>query len=146
MTIGKMFRKEVTTVAPEDTLGQVGDMMGERHLGSVVVLDHAKVAGIVTDRDLALALTARGLTRRDPVRSAMSSPAVTIRSDAGIFNATELMRKHAVRRLPVVDQKDNLIGLVSADDLLLLLGREINNLVEAMAPEVEAARPLTEEL
>jgi CBS domain-containing protein len=71
---------------------------------------------------------------------------VTIRSDANIFNATELMRKHATRRLPVVDQQDHLVGLVSADDLLLRLGREINNLVEAIAPEVEAARPLTEAL
>jgi CBS domain-containing protein len=146
MTIGKMFRKQVTTAAPEDTLGQIGDMMADRHVGTVVILEHGKVAGIVTDRDLAVALTARGLTRRDAVRAAMSSPAVTIRSDANIFNATELMRKHAARRLPVVDQQDHLVGLVSADDLLLRLGREINNLVEAIAPEVEAARPLTEAL
>jgi CBS domain-containing protein len=146
MTIGKMFRKQVTTAAPEDTLGQIGDMMAQRHVGTVVILEHGKVAGIVTDRDLAVALTARGLTRRDPARAAMSTPAVTIRSDANIFNATELMRKHAARRLPVVDQQDHLVGLVSADDLLLRLGREINNLVEAIAPEVEAARPLAEAL
>jgi CBS domain-containing protein len=146
MTIGKMFRKQVTTAAPEDTLGQIGDMMAERHVGTVVILDHGKVAGIVTDRDLALALTTKSLTRRDAVREAMSSPAITIRTDAGIFNATELMRKHAARRLPVVDQQGNLVGLVSVDDLLLLLGREINNLVEAIVPEVEAARPGVEAL
>jgi CBS domain-containing protein len=139
MNLGELFTKDVVTAAPSEAISEVADKMAKRHVGTVVITDKQTLVGIVTDRDIALAVAARSVSRRDPVSRIMTFPVTTISHKEGILTATRLMRADASRRLPIVDDERRVIGLVSVDDLFILLGIEIGNLTGAIAPEVEAA-------
>jgi len=116
-------RREVITAHADDTAQDVAGLMDYYHVGAVVVVHRGKPVGIVTDRDLALCLLERGAaTEGDPrtrkVGDFMTRRVVTIPEDKGFDQAVELMRQAQVRRLPVVDRLGRLRGIVSLDDLL----------------------------
>jgi CBS-domain-containing membrane protein len=66
----------------------------------------------------------------------MIHPVSTIRDDDSIFHATQQMMERAVRRLPIVDKLDRVVGLVSLDDLLPLLSRELDNIAQGIRAEL----------
>jgi CBS domain-containing protein len=129
---GDVFTTKLVTAGPKETLTQVARQMRERNVGAVVVVENRKPVGMVTDRDLALALGDRGLDAEAPVANVMSAPVRTIPEGAGIFAATQCMRDAGVRRLPIVDKDGCLTGIISFDDLLRLLGGELYNLAEGI--------------
>jgi CBS domain-containing protein len=134
MNLSEMFQSEVVTVRPDDTLSATAEKMRHENVGAVVVLDGEEIAGIVTDRDLALKLALNEATPETPVREIMSKSVVTIWDDQGVFNATQYMLGHKIRRLPIVDRHERLVGMVTADDLFALLARELANLAKAIEP------------
>jgi len=136
MTIEK-FVKHVVTVQPNEALSSVARLMERRNVGAVVVVEHDRPVGIVTDRDLALQLAARGISPATPVARIMSTPPVTVGRDEGVFDTTQTMKEAGVRRLPVVDDDNHLVGIVTLDDLLRVLSRELSNLIEGIKPEME---------
>jgi CBS domain-containing protein len=111
--------------------------MREHNVGTVVIVEGKKPVGIVTDRDLAIALGAQEVAPRTSVAGVMTKPVRTIPDGAGIFAATQCMRDAGVRRLPIVDKDGHLVGIVSLDDLMGLLGREMFNLAEGIKRETE---------
>ena len=111
--------------------------MQEHNVGTVVIVEAARPAGIVTDRDLALALGARRLSPEAPVREVMTRHVLAVPEDTGVFTATRFIQDSNVRRLPVVDREDRVVGVVSLDDLLRCLARELSNLAEGIGPEVQ---------
>jgi signal-transduction protein with cAMP-binding, CBS, and nucleotidyltransferase domain len=113
--------------------------MERENVGAVVVTEAERPVGIVTDRDLALAVCVRGVSREEHVQNVMTCPVSTISKDEGVYDATQQLMEQAVRRLPLVDETGGLVGLVSLDDLLLLLSRELQNMAEGI--KVEAAIP-----
>jgi CBS domain-containing protein len=135
-TRGDILVTKPVTATPTATLSAVAQQMREHKVGAVVIVDGQVPVGIVTDRDLALALGADGFTRVSPVQGVMSAPVRTIPNGAGIFAATQCMRDAGVRRLPIVDDKGHLAGIVSLDDLVRLLGRELSNLAEGVTPKI----------
>lgn len=134
---GDVFATKLVTAARSDTIASVARHMREHRVGAVVVVEGRKPVGIVTDRDLALVLGADGVGAQAAVESVMKQPVETIPEGAGIFAATQCMRDAGVRRLPVVDNDGNLAGVVSIDDLIRLLGREMFNLSEGVRQEIE---------
>jgi CBS domain-containing protein len=110
--------------------------MEAHNTGTVVVVENGRPVGMITDRDLALELGARGKSPQTAVVKVMATPVETIYEKEGIFAATKVMKDAKVRRLPVVDNEDRLVGIVALDDLIKLLGRELGNLIEGMAPEM----------
>ena len=144
MSLANNFRKNVVTATPVDTVGEVAELMASRHVGAVIVVDGQKPIGIVTDRDIALGLGVRGLNRADTVSLIMATPVITVKEHEGIFKATQLIRRLAGRRLPIVDEHDRVVGIITADDLLLILAKELQNVASAIEPEVEAAGPVLE--
>jgi CBS domain-containing protein len=130
------FAKPVITVAPHDPLELVARNMDEHNVGAVIVVDHEQPVGIVTDRDLALALSVGGATARTHAAGVMTTPVETIVTGESVYQATQIMRDRHVRRLAVVDDEGELIGIVTLDDLLRLLSRELANLVEGIVPEM----------
>jgi CBS domain-containing protein len=135
---GDVLGTKLVTAGPTSTLSSVARQMREHHVGAVVIVEGQKPVGIVTDRDLALALGADGVSPEAPAGRVMTTPLRTIPDGAGIFAATQCMRDAGVRRLPIVDEKERLVGMVSLDDLMRLLGRELYNLAEGVRHEVEA--------
>ncbi len=135
MNPGTMFVREVVTAGPKDSLAEVAKLMEQHNVGTVVVAEQGRPVGIVTDRDLALAVCGRGVSPEERVQEVMTCPVSTMRHNEGIYQATQHMMELAVRRLPVVDEVVRLVGLVSLDDLLLLLSRELHNIAEGIRAE-----------
>ncbi|MFE0798516.1 CBS domain-containing protein [Streptomyces sp. NPDC058812] len=107
------------TVQPQTSVTAVARLMRDRDLGAVLVTDGDELRGLVTDRDLVVRSVAEG---GDPeqttVAGACSDDVVTVRSDDELNRAVELMREHAVRRVPVVDD-GRPVGIVSLGDLAM---------------------------
>jgi CBS domain-containing protein len=146
MNLSEEFTRDVATAAPETTIRDLVATMADRNLGAVVVVGLGrKVAGIVTDRDVALALgTGRATTDR-PVRDIMTRKVRTIWDDQGVFNATQYFLGHKVRRLPIVNRDDELVGIVTLDDVLALLSRELFNVSRALDPALGTGQSLLTE-
>ena len=108
---------KVITITEDKTMDDAAKVMGEKHIGSLIVVADAKPKGIVTERDLLSGVLALG---RDPAKtnvgSAMSWPLVTILPDATIKDAAKIMMKRK-GRLAVMD-KEKLVGIVSASDFI----------------------------
>jgi CBS domain-containing protein len=137
MKLNDLFTRSVVTAGPEEALAGVALRMQDYNVGTVVIVEEGRPVGIVTDRDLALALGARGVSPQAPARGVMTRHVLAVPEDTGVFTATRFIQDRKVRRLPVVDREDRLVGLVSLDDLLRWLARELSNLAEGIGPEVQ---------
>ena len=110
------------SAAPTATVRQVAELMRERNVGSVVLVDESgAITGFVTDRDLALGALTDGRDPGDPVEAHASSPVVTAEPGMDVEAAAELMVRHGVRRLPVLDE-GRLTGIITLDDLAVRTG------------------------
>lgn len=117
----------------DETVQGAALLMRKHHVGDLVVVDgddgEAIPAGIVTDRDIVVSVVALGL---DPaslqVGDIMSDDLLTCREDDDVYQTIEHMRLRGIRRVPVVNGKGALAGIVSADDLLEFLAEEMGDL------------------
>lgn len=118
--IREIMPEETRTVSMDDTVLRAAEMMRDDDVGDVIVLDgEGGPKGIVTDRDIAVRAVAEG---RDPngtrVADVQSSDLVTISPDEDEEAAARMMREHAVRRLPVVED-GRVVGAISIGDLAM---------------------------
>jgi CBS domain-containing protein len=127
------FRTTLATTSHDDTVEHAARVMRDRGVGCLIVKDVGKPSGIVTDRDLVVRVLARGI---DPASARVGDfvtyDPVKVSLTDGIETATERMRSHGVRRLPIVDEHGDVVGIVTADDLLVLLGGEIACICQAI--------------
>lgn len=137
MKLSDCFTKQAITAPPSEPLASIARAMEQHNVGAVVIAENQRPVGIITDRDLALALGAHGMSPRTEVQKIMTRHVVAIPEDTGILAATRLMREAGVRRLPVVDQADCLAGMVALDDLIKCLGQELYNLAKGIEREVK---------
>jgi CBS domain-containing protein len=93
-------------------------LMRDHDTGDVVVVDHDTVRGIVTDRDIVLRALAEGKGPETPLAEVLTGQVVAVAPDDRIEKVVDLMREHAVRRIPVVDG-GRLAGVISIGDLAI---------------------------
>jgi CBS domain-containing protein len=136
MNLGQQFRSNVVTVEPALPIREAVARMKKENVGAVVAVRGREVAGILTDRDVAMALGAGTVTPDSPVGDIMTRKVITIWEDQGVFNATQYFLGHQVRRLPIINHDNELVGIVTLDDILALLGRELFNVTKAVAPSL----------
>jgi CBS domain-containing protein len=103
-----------------DHASRAAQIMWERDCGCVPVMDaDGKLSGVVTDRDLCMAAYTQGRALHEiPIANAMSKTVFTVGPDTGLDDALALMLKHSVRRLPVVDAENRLVGMLSTADIV----------------------------
>ncbi len=106
----------VVTAPPERTVREIAEMMRERNVGSVVLIEDQRPVGFLTDRDLAVSVLADGRDLGDHAADHASSPVITASAEMQVEEAAELMVRHAVRRLVIVDG-DRLTGIITLDDI-----------------------------
>jgi CBS domain-containing protein len=113
--------KEPACLVPSETVVRAAQLMKGEDVGPVLVVANKgdrKLVGIVTDRDLALNVVAEG---KDPnavsVKDVMSADLVTCGPDDSVSRVMKLMRNNQVRRIPVVDEDDRLIGIIAQADI-----------------------------
>jgi CBS domain-containing protein len=137
-------QRTVYTVRPDETVREAAKRMCRHDVGALVVTDEpdGTPLGIITDRDVVW-MIAEGL---DPalavVGSLLQIPLHTVRVSDGLAAAARAMRTHGVRRLPILDDTGRLAGLVSLDDLLGVLGREVADLAATVDAEIARERRL----
>ncbi len=125
MSVGKICVRTVVTASPEDTVQAVARRMKEYNVGAVVIVDDNKPIGIVTDRDLVLRVMATDQPRLETeVREVMSGKLVCVPEHTPLEDAMNLMRGYQIRRLVVVNDTRDLVGIFTLDDMLELLGEE----------------------
>jgi CBS domain-containing protein len=140
MTIGAICNREVITVQRDATVLHAAMLMRQYHVGDVVVIENRKnktvPVGIVTDRDLVIEVVATELDCRViTTGDIMLASLAVVKDSAGVLEAIQLMTSKGVRRLPVVDDGGSLIGIVTLDDLLLLLAKEFGTLSKLIVRE-----------
>ena len=105
--------KKVITAKEDLSIQQAVQLLNDRHVGSVVVIDdEEKCIGIFTERD-AVRIMANRFSADEPLSKIMSSHVVTVSLDASFDEAKRLMLSHGIRHLPVIDEAGKLIGLFS---------------------------------
>jgi CBS domain-containing protein len=105
-------------VTPTTPVSEAAELMASEDVGSLPILEGDKLTGIVTDRDIVIQVVAK---KKDPqgmpVREVASRNLVTVRPDEDLSEALKLMASNQVRRLPVVDADDRLVGVVAQADV-----------------------------
>ena len=134
MSLQQFCERAVVTIAPDQSIAEACRLLREKNVGCVVATEGDTVRGILTDRDIALKVTGE---KKDPqqtkVREIMSPNPTRIAVNKSLHDLTTLMHTHHVRRVPIVDGGDKVLGIVTLDDLLVLLGDEMSDLGKGIA-------------
>jgi len=137
MKIEGMCTHSIVTVDRSRTLQECAALMGENHVGSVLVTEETpggpQAVGIVTDRDLVVEAMARGVAPgQTSIGQITARRLVTVPSSASIDEAIQVMKTEGVRRLLVATPDRRLVGIISMDDLLDALAGEMAGIVQAI--------------
>lgn len=142
MPLERFRRSRVVVLGRQSTVYQAARAMADNHIGSVLVNQRSGLAGIVTDRDLALAVFAGELDPHSTtLGEVMSEEVVTCGADAEIGDVVRLMRDNGVRRIPLVEG-EKVVGLVTFDDLVLEEAVDLEALRGIVLAQLEAEAPL----
>ena len=117
MRISDVMTREVATVRPDQTAREAATFMLNSDAGSIPVTEGDRLIGMITDRDIAVRGVAKGHGPDTPVRDIMTSGIVCARESDSVEDVASKMSEAQVRRLPVIDDSEKLIGIVSLGDL-----------------------------
>lgn len=134
MKASEFCNREVVVIERDASVQEAAKLMREHHVGSIIVVGTNEMShrpiGVLTDRDIVIEFIAKELSPTDiAVGDAMSFELVTVSEDCELFEVVETMKRHGVRRIPVVDTEGSLVGLVASDDALDLLVEQLSDLV-----------------
>lgn len=140
MRIEDICSANVIGILPTASIREAARQLREAHVGCLVVVDCAsgerKPVGTLTDRDIVVSVVAPGINADVlTVGDVMAHPAITCRNDADLFDVLEQMRDEGVRRMPVIDARGVLCGLLSMDDVIAALGTHLSEISCAMTME-----------
>ena len=140
MSLRTFCRHRVVTISPERSAAEACWLMKEKNVGCLIVENHSKLCGIITDRDIALKVTGE---ERDPlttmVQEIMSGDPARISVDKDLPELVSLMHSRHVRRVPIVDETELTLGIVTLDDLIALFGYEMSALGKAVSEGLRQA-------
>lgn len=125
MLVREIMQKNVVTVSSEATVREAAKKMKEFRVGYLLVTNSASIKGCVTDRDLALWL-ANGKNPDDTrIDSIMQANVITTKPETDVFEASKLMEKNRIRRLPVVED-GRIAGIISSAEIASILEEEVD--------------------
>ena len=117
MKVSEVMTKDIETVRPDQQARDAARFMLHADAGSIPVTDGERLIGIITDRDIAVRGVALGYGPEALVSELMTSGVVSAHADEPIEEAARKMGEAQVRRLPVIDDQERLVGIVSLGDL-----------------------------
>jgi CBS domain-containing protein len=119
MKIQDVMTRNPRSVSPQSTAREAAQLMKTEDVGIVPVVEGSQLVGVVTDRDLAVRLVAEGRGGDTTVRDVMSSDRLaTCRPDEDLDRAMETMASEQLRRIPIVDERGALVGIVAQADVV----------------------------
>lgn len=145
LTTGEICTRSVTIAFRTTSVDDAARLMRDKHVGCLVVVDEMDgrriVVGVLTDRDIVTAVVAQGIDAASlNVDDVMTTDLVTAREDDSLIDLMRSMRRKGVRRVPVVGGHDELIGVVTLDDVLGVLSEELSLLVGTVDSEGQRER------
>ena len=116
---GDVMTRNVVTVREHDTIQHAARLMGEYDCGALPVVDSTrKIIGMITDRDIAVRIAGRGVDpRRARVDECMTDESFTCHAQDSLKNCLHQMARHQIRRLPIVNDRNEIVGIISQADL-----------------------------
>ena len=145
MKVRDMMTSDVKACRPETNLAEAVRDMWEGDCGALpIVNDEGRVTGVITDRDICIAVATRGRTAdRIAVREIVQGPAYTCLPDDDVTVALHTMKAHKIRRLPVVDADGHVRGMLSLNDVITHAGAASpTEVVRTLASICEHRRPV----
>jgi CBS domain-containing protein len=141
MSIQRICHADVDMAEPSESVHAIAERMRQRTVGCLVLVNELREPiGIVTDRDLVVRVLAEG---KDPyttrIAEAMTYNLKTVPLDGSIEQALRIMRAGEFRRVPVVDRDGKLVGIVTLDDILMLLAEEFTQVGHVLDRETPIA-------
>ena len=121
MRIQDVMTKNPATVTPDAPASEAARIMKDQDVGAVPVVEDnesRKLVGVITDRDLAVRLIAEGRDGQSRVRDVMSPQVHTRRPDDDLDDVMDTMAREQVRRIPIVDERGALVGIVAQADIV----------------------------
>lgn len=145
MKIGEICNRSVITTSKDASIREVTQEMRKHHIGDVIVTERTdgteKPVGIITDRDIVIELLAEDMDlAKVDVGDVMSTTLVTAPHDADLFETLRFMGIKGVRRIPVIDDDGGLYGILSANDILNVLTKELSFVAEISERQIERER------
>lgn len=116
MQVKDIMTRQVHSIGPADSIFEAARLMAEHDIGILPVVEAGDLVGIVTDRDIAVRGTAGGIDTDMPVRRIMSRNVATCSPQDNVEDALGTMANEQVRRLPVCDESDRLVGILGLGD------------------------------
>jgi CBS domain-containing protein len=117
----EVMTKNPVCCLPDDMVVKVAQLMKRENIGPIPVIENEetrKLVGIVTDRDLALKIVAEGRDAKSTkVEAVMTHKVVTCRADDDLQRAIDAMSEHQLRRIPIVDDDNKIVGIISQADV-----------------------------
>jgi CBS domain-containing protein len=117
MKVRDLMSKDVQVARPGDSLQDVARRMHDGGFGFMPVADEGRLIGTITDRDIVVRAIAGGVAASAPVVEFITRDPHTARADDDLKTVLDAMSTRQVRRLPVLDKDDRLVGVVSLGDL-----------------------------
>ncbi|MGD8707608.1 MAG: CBS domain-containing protein [Nitrosopumilaceae archaeon] len=112
-----VMTKALVSVDPATTLNQISKMMAQGGMGSILVKKDGTPSGIITDRDFAIKVAAKGVSLDTPVDQIASFPLETINANDSILNAAKIMSNKKIRKL-AVSEDEKIVGIITSTDLV----------------------------
>jgi CBS domain-containing protein len=137
MKVYQVMSRDVETVRPNQSIKNIAQRMGRQGIGYFPVCDKSGLIGIITDRDITCRLVANA---QDPavtkIREIMSKGVAYCRDDDDLSTAVQLMEQNRIRRIPVLDRNEHLVGILSLTDLARKAPHRLTaELIEAVSRE-----------
>ena len=137
LSAGELCTRNVVFAERQLSVTEAAQLMREHHVGCLVVTDEALGSrvpvGLLTDRDIVLAVVAKGVDAQTlRVEDVMSTDPATAREGDSLLDTLAVMRRAGVRRLPVTDAQGRLQGLLTLDDVIETVGEEMSVLVQVL--------------
>lgn len=140
MYVGDICRRDVAIADRNESIFRAAKIMRERHVGDVVVVDitnglHAPV-GILTDRDIVIGVLAKGMPLQDQkIGDVMCREPLIAKEDDELIITIKRMRAKGVRRIPVTDTGNNLVGILVIDDVLDSITKQLMDIDQLISKE-----------
>lgn len=126
MQLKQIMQKKVVTLNPDASIRDAAKKMKDYRVGYLLVTNGESVKGCITDRDIVLWLAGGKDPDATKINSIMQTSVVTAQPDLDVFDASKLMARKKIRRLPIVEG-NKLLGLVSVSDLASVIEEEVDN-------------------
>lgn len=141
MTIKKVCGCDVVTVSDNMTVSDAAKLMKQHNVGDIVVVKNKgadeQIVGIITDRDIVIRIVA---DEEDPkqflISDVMSTDLLILKSYQGVSQSLDMMCAKGVRRAPIVDENNQLIGIATVDDLFVLISEEASSIAKLIRKQI----------